>query len=122
MEAPQVACPGSSRLTPCRFGLPPCLCGHPNSASPILELALAVGAACVPGGAGASSAEEATGQENLFFFFLIYFSPLIYKAFGSFLMPRGISGEVPGEGRLWAATWQRFSRPARALLRTWFQF
>lgn len=85
MEAPEVACPGSSRLTPCRFGLPPCLCGHPNSASPILELALAAGAACVPGGAGASSAEEATGQENLFFFFFNLFFPTDLQSFWQLL-------------------------------------
>lgn len=73
-------------------------------------------------GLGQAQQRRQRDRKTFFFFFLIYFSPLIYKAFGSFLMPRGISGEVPGEGRLWAATWQRFSRPARALLRTWFQF
>lgn len=78
MEAPEVACPGSRRLTPRRFGLPPCLCGHPNSVSPILELALAAGAAFVPG---------ASSQDRKTFFLLFIFSPLIYKAFGSFLMP-----------------------------------
>lgn len=117
MEAPEVACPGSRRLTPRRFGLPPSRCGHPNSVSPILELALAAGAAFVPGGAGASSQDRKT------FFFIIYFFPTDLQSFWQFLDAfMGYQVRSPGRAICGQPRGRDFLRPARALLCAWFQF
>lgn len=81
MEAPEVACPGSRRLTRRRFGLPPSRCGHPSSVSPIAG----AGTCCqssVRSWRVWSKLSRGNGMGEPFFFF--FPPPLIYKAFGSF--------------------------------------
>lgn len=81
MEAPEVACPGSRRLTRRRFGLPPSRFGAPD-----FSVADRWSWHLLPEQrsflVGVEQAQQRQRDGRAFFFF--FPPPLIYKAFGSF--------------------------------------